>query len=67
MVSKDEFDKFLTKFDPTDDKIHFAFLFASPLVLQSSRRVKLMPLLNYSRELDKIVDSMERTNYKMNV
>jgi hypothetical protein len=45
-----------------DKKLHFAFFFASPLVLsggtQSESTYKLMPALNYNKEFTKIISSL---------
>ena len=44
-----------------DKKLHFAFFFASPLVLsggsQHESTYKLMPALNYNKEFSKIISS----------
>ena len=39
-------------------QLHFAFLFASPLVLSSTNKFILMEPLNYMKEFSKIKDSV---------
>ena len=52
----------LNRFQNEQKKLHFAFLFASPLVLSSGGengdKIKLMPTLNYTKEFIKIKDSV---------
>ena len=67
MVSLTDFNHFLAKFDQHGDKLHFAFMFASPLVLQSSNNFKLMPLLNFSKEYDAVITAIDDANYRMTI
>ena len=54
-------------------KLHFAFCFASPLVISGKKRhseiakniYKLMPALNFEKEYFKIKDSMESAKVKL--
>ena len=54
----------ISRFHKEDRVLHFAFFFASPLVLTSGsggangNRIKLMPQLNFTSEYEKIQQSI---------
>ena len=58
--------KSLNPLDMSENKLHFVFLFSSPLVKNKDQKITKVPLINWRLEIEDILDSLKKVNYKLN-
>ena len=56
----------LNALDMSKNKLHFAFLFSSPLVRGINGGIREMAQLDWNSEIEDIIDSLSQLNYNLN-